>query len=118
MDLTRAPQAFRYVGPDEYRPPGADHGGAPPAGPAARTTAPYPYPYYPGYYPRYGYGYPYAYGPSFGVGVVVRGGGWGWRRPPLAVSAVSGMVNVDQKGTDADNASVPFSLLAAYQNFR
>ena len=74
VDLTRAPQAFRYVGPDEYdRPPCRPRWHAARRR-RARTTAPYPY-YYPGYYP--GYYYPYAYGPSFGV--VIRGGGWGWR---------------------------------------
>ena len=76
VDLTRAPQAFRYVGPDEYDQP-------------LRTTvvrraapAPYytPYPYYsPGWgYPGY-YGYnPYGWGPTFGIGIGMRG--WGRRR--------------------------------------
>jgi hypothetical protein len=75
IDLTRAPQAFRYVGPDEY-----DH-------PVQTTvtrrpsTRPYytPYPYYYGGYPGYyGYGYPYAYGPSFGIGIGMRGWGRRW----------------------------------------
>src|ERR1035441_5180104 len=84
VDLTRAPQAFRYVGPDEY-----DH-------PMQTTVArrppsrPYytPYPYYGGYPYGYGgypygyggyYGYPYAYGPSFGIGIYGAGGRWGRR---------------------------------------
>jgi hypothetical protein len=84
VDLTRAPQAFRYVGPDEY-----DH-------PMQTTVArrppprPYytPYPYYGGYPYGYGgypygyggyYGYPYAYGPSFGIGIYGGGGRWGRR---------------------------------------
>jgi hypothetical protein len=85
VDLTRAPQAFRYVGPDEFdrpvqttvarRPMGP--GG--PGGPGGPYYGPYPYAY-PGYYYPYGYGYPYAYGPGLGVGVVIRGGGWGYRR--------------------------------------
>jgi hypothetical protein len=77
VDLTRAPQAFRYVGPGEY-----DHPlqttvarRPPPTGP---YYSPYPY-YYPGYY---GFGYPYGYyGGGFGIGIGIRGGGWGrrWR---------------------------------------
>jgi hypothetical protein len=73
VDLTRAPQAFRYVGPDEYdRPVQTTVMRRPP--PPRPYYSPYPY-YYPGYYPGY-YGYPYAFGPSFGV--VIRGGGWGY----------------------------------------
>jgi hypothetical protein len=74
VDLTRAPQAFRYVGPDEYdQPVQTTVARRPPPAPRPYYS---PYPYYggPGYYP--GYYYPYGYGPSFGV--VVRGGGWGW----------------------------------------
>jgi hypothetical protein len=82
VDLTRAPQAFRYVGPDEY-----DRGVQTTVArrPAATRSyySPYPdyyggYPYggYPGYYGGY---YPYAYGPSFGIGFGIRGGGWGRR---------------------------------------
>jgi hypothetical protein len=77
VDLTRAPQAFRYVGPDEY-----DH---PMQTTVARRPPPRswysPYPYYGGYpyYYGYGYGYPYAYGPTFGIGIGIRGGRWGRR---------------------------------------
>jgi hypothetical protein len=79
IDLTRAPQAFRFVGPDEY-----DH---PVQTTVARRPAPRPYytpyPYYGGY-PYgyggyYGYGYPYAYGPTFGIGIYGGGGRWGRR---------------------------------------
>jgi hypothetical protein len=83
VDLTRAPQAFRYVSPGEFerpvqttmtrRPPMQ---GGPSYGPSY-GPGPYVYPSYFGPYP-YGWGYPYAFGPSFGVGVVIRGGGWGW----------------------------------------
>jgi hypothetical protein len=78
VDLTRAPQAFRYVGPDEY-----DH---PMQTTVTRRPPPRswysPYPYYGGYpyyYGGYPYGYPYAYGPSFGIGIGIRGGRWGRR---------------------------------------
>ena len=76
VDLTRAPQVFRYVGPDEY-----DH-------PMPTTVAhrpaprPYysPYPYYGGY-PYYDGYDPYAYGPSFGIGIGIGHGGRGrWGR--------------------------------------
>ena len=73
VDLTRAPQAFRYVGPDEYDQPVQTTAARRPPPQRRPYYAPYPA-YYPGYYP--GYYYPYAYGPSFGV--VIRGGGWGW----------------------------------------
>ena len=73
VDLTRAPQAFRYVGPDEY-----DRGTQTTV---VRRPRPYytPYPYYSGYpdYYGYGYGYPYVYGPSIGIGI--GGGRWGRR---------------------------------------
>ncbi len=70
VDLTRAPQAFRYVGPDEYdRPVETSVARRPPPRPYYT-----PYPYY-SPYPYYGWGDPYAYGPSFGV--VIGGGGWG-----------------------------------------
>ncbi|MCX6630583.1 MAG: hypothetical protein NTW28_23455 [Candidatus Solibacter sp.] len=77
VDLTRAPQAFRYVGPDEYdRPVETTVARRPPP---SRYYTPYPY-YYPGYYPGYYNSYPYAYGPSFGIGIGIRGGGWHHRR--------------------------------------
>ena len=81
ISTTRAPQAFRFVGPEDYdhpvnaqltarpapRPAYASPYG-PYAGPYSPSPYPYPYPY--AYAP-----YPYFWGPS--VGVVV-GGGWGW----------------------------------------
>jgi hypothetical protein len=79
VDLNRAPQAFRYVGPEDYdRPPVQT---TVMGRPQPRPYGPYPYPYsYPGYYNYYpyGYGYPYAYGPAIGIGIGIRGGGWGW----------------------------------------
>jgi hypothetical protein len=80
ISTTRAPQAFRFVGPEDFdqqpvnaqlrpRPAPRPVYGAP-YGPYA-YPAPYPYPYPYAYAP-----YPY-WGPS--VGVVV-GGGWGWGR--------------------------------------
>lgn len=77
VDLSRAPQAFRYVGPDEYdRPMQTTVARRAPA-PRYYNYNPYPY-YYPGYYNSY----PYAYGPRFGIGIGIgaRGGGWGHRR--------------------------------------
>ena len=80
VDLTRAPQAFRYVGPDDFERPVQTTMTRRPAGPGPGPSyGPYPYGY-PGYYAPYGVGYPYAFGPTFGVGVIVRGGGWGWGR--------------------------------------
>src|ERR1035437_9425615 len=86
VDLTRAPQAFRYVGPEEYdRPVQTTVARRPPA---PRYYSPYS-DYYSGYPSYYGYGYgypgyygyyPYGYGPSFGIGIGIRGGGWGRRR--------------------------------------
>jgi hypothetical protein len=79
VDLTRAPQAFRFVGPDEYDHPVQSTVTRRPAAPRPYYT-PYPYyynDYYYGYPGYYGY-YPYAYGPSIGFGIGIRGGGWGW----------------------------------------
>lgn len=86
VDLTRAPQAFRFVGPDDY-----NHNGPTTSTTAVRRTSPstvyggpgyYGYdPYYYGY--GYGYGYPYyGYGPGFGLGIRIGGGyrGGGFRR--------------------------------------
>jgi len=83
VDLTRAPQAFRYVGPDEYDHPMQTTVARRP--PPRSWYSPYPYyggyPYgYGGYGGYYGYGYPYAYGPSFGIGIYGGGGRWGRRR--------------------------------------
>lgn len=80
VNLTRAPYAFRYVAPGEFdRPVQTQVARRPPAGPPVGYGGPpvmyapgpyvYPYPY--GYYPYYPY-----YG-GFGVGVVIRGGGFG-----------------------------------------
>jgi len=102
ISTERAPQAFRYVDPNEYRdqPPLQTRGvpspgpyGAAPYGPAPYAAAPYPYYAAPYGYPYaygYGYGYPYSYwGPGFGVVIGPRyyGGGYyrggyyrGWRR--------------------------------------
>jgi hypothetical protein len=78
VNLARAPQAYRYVGPNEY-----DH---PVDAQLARRPPPQRNVWYGGPslwgYP-YGYGYPYGgYYPYYGgvgVGVVIRGGG-GYRR--------------------------------------
>jgi hypothetical protein len=77
ISTLRAPQAFRYVGPEEYDRPIAE---GPAPRPRPRLVAPPP-PYYYGYGYGYGYGYarPYPYwGPYYGVGVgvVIRGGRW------------------------------------------
>jgi hypothetical protein len=72
VNVARAPQAYRYVGPNEY-----DH-------PIDTQLARRPPPRQPGVwmgspYPWYGYGYPYGYYPYYGgvgVGVVLRGGGY------------------------------------------
>lgn len=71
VSTERAPQAFRFVGPEDYA-----QAQVYATRPAPR---PAPYGYGPGYaypYPYYAYPYPYGWwGP--GVGVYV-GGGWGW----------------------------------------
>jgi hypothetical protein len=76
ISAVNAPQAFRYVGPDEYDRPYMAQS-APPQQPVlVRRPAPYPaYPApYAAYPPPYApYPYPY-YGPSVVVGV---GGWWG-----------------------------------------
>jgi hypothetical protein len=84
VSTVNAPQAFRYVVPDDYaRQPAMTSrlNTRPPAGyPATNYVyAPgYAYPgYYPGYYPYYGY--PYYYGPSVGIGFGIRGFGRRWR---------------------------------------
>ncbi len=84
IDTARAPQAFRYVGPEDYnRPPVQTTMGPRPVGPAPG------YYYGPGYGPGpgYPYAYPYAgypyYGPSvyFGWGPgYFYGRGFGFRR--------------------------------------
>jgi hypothetical protein len=69
ISTERAPQAFRYVDPNEYQQqPVVETRVAPP---------PPPYPY--GYRYPYGYPYPYAYGPYWGTGVgVFIGPRWGY----------------------------------------
>jgi len=74
VSTANAPQAFRYVGPEDYQQQPAMTSRLttrPPAGypPVNYLYGPgYYYPgYYPGYYPYAGY-YPYYYGPSFGIG--------------------------------------------------
>ena len=83
ISTARAPQAFRFVGPEDYnRPAQAELTPRPPArrpvGPVWGPMAypyPYPYPYY-SYPPYWG---PY-YGPGLGVGIVIGRGGYGrWR---------------------------------------
>jgi hypothetical protein len=85
VSTVNAPQAFRYVGPEDYerqpamtsrlntRPPAAGYPGA------TYLYGPgYAYPgYYPGYYPYY----PYYWGPSVGIGFGFGGGFYGrrWR---------------------------------------
>ena len=70
VDLTRASQAFRYVGPDEYDRPMQTTVARRPPPARIYGPAPYysPYPYY------YGGGYPY-YGSGISIGIW--GGGWG-----------------------------------------
>jgi hypothetical protein len=88
VDLTRAPQAFRYVGPDEYDRPVQTTVVRQPGPRPYYSPYPYsPYPYYYGGYPGYYGYYPYAYGPTFGIGIGFGGygrygGGWGggWGR--------------------------------------
>jgi hypothetical protein len=75
VSTVNAPQAFRYVGPDDYeRQPAmrSQLNVRPPGYPAANYLygPGYSYPgYYPGFYPGYypGY-YPYYWGPSVGIG--------------------------------------------------
>jgi len=74
VSTERAPQAFRYVDPNEYNQPPVYQTRVNGAPPPPYGAAPYPYPYAYGYgygYP-YGYPYPYWYGPYWGgVGVFI-----------------------------------------------
>jgi hypothetical protein len=87
INTERAPQAFRYVDPNEYREQPALQAGPPRPVPGP-GPAPYPYAGYygPAYPYAYGYPYPYYWGPSFGVVIGPRfygGRGFyyrGWRR--------------------------------------
>jgi hypothetical protein len=76
ISTDRAPQAFRYIQPNEYDRP---YDTQPAPGPYASQQAP-PAPYYGAYpaypYPYYGYGYPGYWGPSFSFFVGPRFG-WG-----------------------------------------
>jgi hypothetical protein len=88
VSTVNAPQAFRYVGPEDYeRPPAMTSrlNVRPPGYPAQNYLygPGYSYPgYYPGFYPGYypGY-YPYYWGPSVGIGFGFGGGFYGrrWR---------------------------------------
>ena len=88
VDMTHAPQAFRYVSPDDFdrpvqttmqrRPPMQGGPGYGPSYGPGYGPGPYAYPSYFGGPAPFGWGYPYGWGPGFGVGVVIRGGGWGW----------------------------------------
>jgi hypothetical protein len=79
VNLARAPQAFRYVGPNEYDHPVDTQLARRPPPQRAPAYGPWAYPY-----PYGGYGYPYPYGGYYpyyggiGVGVVIRGGGYGY----------------------------------------
>jgi len=82
ISTARAPQAFRYVGPEDYAQAGMQTSAGPRLGaPGVRYFGPgygYPYPYYG--YPYY-FGYPFM-GPQWGFGALILGGrGWGghWR---------------------------------------
>ena len=68
ISTERAPQAFRYVDPNDYRQPEVQYRAAAPA-----PTPPPPY-YYGASYPYpYAYGYPYSYwGPRVGVVIAPR----------------------------------------------
>jgi len=77
ISTIRAPQAFRFVGPEDYNQPYNAQLGPRPAPRPGYYATPYgPYGGYPYAYPYpYAYApYPYYWGPS--VGVVI-GGGWG-----------------------------------------
>ncbi|HEY1220982.1 MAG TPA: hypothetical protein VGF03_18715 [Bryobacteraceae bacterium] len=81
ISTARAPQAFRYVGPDDYARPAMQMSAGPRRlAPSAYYGGPgYGYPYYYGNpYPYYSYPY---WGPQWGFGAVILGGrGWGrWR---------------------------------------
>jgi hypothetical protein len=74
ISTANSPQAFRFVGSQDYNRPATNYSYSERPAPPVRP-APVPAPYYyggydPYYYPGY---YPYYYGPS-----VVIGGGWGW----------------------------------------
>jgi hypothetical protein len=77
VNTSRAPQAYRYVGPNEYDRPISSQAPRRPPVQGPYNYGPYAYGYpYP--YP-YGWGYPYPYYGGFGVGVVIRSGHYGRR---------------------------------------
>ena len=81
ISTARAPQAFRYVGPEDYARPALQTSAGPRPGvpPAYYYGQGYGYPYYYGYpYPYYSYPF---MGPNWGFGAMIIGGrGWGrWR---------------------------------------
>jgi hypothetical protein len=73
ISTARAPQAFRFVNPDDYNRPQQLEARAPRPGPVLRRNYYPPYPYWGWGYP-YPYYYPY-YGPGFGV-FIGRGRRW------------------------------------------
>ena len=75
VNTTRAPQAFHYVGPNEYdHPVETQIARRPPPRPTLYYNGPYGYPY------PYPYSYPYYWGGGLGVGVVIRSGHGGYGR--------------------------------------
>ena len=85
VSTVRAPQAFRFVGSEDYNHPmQAELGPRPPVrrpvGPGWGPMAyPYPYPYAYPYYSYPPYWGPY-YGPGMGLGIIIGRGGYGRRR--------------------------------------
>jgi len=83
VSTVNAPQAFRYVGPDDYaRQPAMTSrlNTRPPVGYPAPNYLYGPGYAYPGYYPGYYPYYPYYWGPSVGIGFGFGGGFYGGRR--------------------------------------
>ena len=69
VSTVNAPQAFRYVGPNEYDHPVQTRLQPRPApGAYAAPYAPYPYPYYPYYGYYWGPGVTFAWGPGYFYG--------------------------------------------------
>jgi hypothetical protein len=74
ISTVRAPQAFRFVGPEDYNQP---YNAALQPRPPARAPGAYFAPYGYGYPSPYAYGYPYPYwgwGPGFGIAIYGHGG--------------------------------------------
>ncbi|MDE3167915.1 MAG: hypothetical protein KGN36_19090 [Acidobacteriota bacterium] len=72
VDIARAPQAYRFVGPNEYDHPVDAQLARRPQQRRTTVYAPYPYPDPYMWGSPYGWGYPYPY-----YGGVMLGGGWG-----------------------------------------